>query len=113
MIKRLAGWVCAIAAAVVLITIAVANRHSVKLVLDPFNPQDPVLALYAPFFFYLLVTLIAGVIAGGIATWMSQGFWRRMARTRAQEAARWRAEAERLTRERDQGISKQLAIAGR
>jgi hypothetical protein len=36
-----------------------------------------------------------------------------MARARAQEAARWRAEAERLARERDQGVSKQLAIAGR
>jgi hypothetical protein len=112
-IRRIAGWLCACAAAVLLITIAVANRHAVKLVLDPFNPRDPVLALYAPFFFYLLATLIIGVIAGGVATWMSQGFWRRMARTRAQEAARWRAEAERLTRERDQSVRKQLAIAGR
>jgi uncharacterized integral membrane protein len=112
-LRRIVGLVCGFAAAVLLITLAVINRHPVKLVLDPFAPQDPILALHAPFYGYLLAMLIVGVIAGGTATWLSQGVWRRIAKSRAQEAARWKAEAERLTRERDQNARKRLAIAGR
>lgn len=123
MIGRIVGLLFGFVAAVFLVTLAVANRHAVRLVLDPFDPLDPVLAIDLPFYAYLFAMLIAGVVLGGIATWMSQSRWRRLARTRGQDAARWRAEAERLTRERDAGqrlraVStpstevKQLALAG-
>jgi hypothetical protein len=110
-IGLLIGFICA----VLLVTIAVANRHAVRLALDPFNPQNPVVAVDLPFYGYLFAALIVGVVLGGAATWLSQGKWRRIARTRTQEALRWRAEAERLTRERDASVAerKQLAIAGR
>ena len=49
----------------------------------------------------LLAALIIGVVMGGLATWITQRRWRRIARTRAADAARWRAEADRLSRERD------------
>lgn len=88
-------------AAVFLVTLAVANRHAVRLVLDPFDPRNPVLALQLPFYAFLFAMLILGVVLGGIATWTSQARWRRMARERGQEALRWRVEAERLGRERD------------
>jgi hypothetical protein len=104
------------AVAIVLITLAVANRHGVVMALDPFNPQRPVVSIELPFYAYLFAMLILGVAIGGFATWISQGKWRRATRTRTQEALRWKAEAERLTRERDQKVAeskKQLAIAGR
>ena len=61
--------------------------------------------------------LIAGVVLGGFATWVSQSKWRRTARGRTQESIRWKAEAERLAREREAAATaaspgKQLAMAG-
>jgi uncharacterized integral membrane protein len=101
--------------AVILIALALANRHTVRLVLDPFRPEAPVLSVDLPFYIFLLGALIVGVLLGGLATWLSQGPWRHRARMRAHEAARWQAEAERLTRERDADLStrKQLVAVGR
>lgn len=126
MIGRILSLIVAFAMAAFLVTLAVANRHDARLVLDPFNRQSPVISVDLPFFIYLFAMLIAGVLIGGVATWMSQGKWRRVARVRTQEAMRWKAEAERLTRERDQSVatrgsasgatkleSRPLAIAGR
>lgn len=115
MLVRLVVLMLGFVVAALLVTLAVANRHGVPLVLDPFNPQDPVVSIELPFFFFLLGTLIIGVILGGIATWLSQSKWRRTARNRTQEALRWKGEAERLSRERDARVieSKQLAAYGR
>ncbi|MGB3720818.1 MAG: hypothetical protein DIU63_00445 [Proteobacteria bacterium] len=112
MIGRIVGLLVGFVSAVFLVTLAVANRHSVLLVLDPFNPQNPVLALELPFYAYLFAMLIIGVVLGGTATWMSQSRWRRLARARGQDAARWRAEAERLTRERDATLAAQRRASG-
>jgi uncharacterized integral membrane protein len=98
---RVLGLLGGFAAAVLLVTLAVANRHLVRLVLDPFDPSDPVLAVELPFYAYLFAALIIGVVLGGIATWLNQARWRRAARARAQDAMRWKAEAERFRRERD------------
>ena len=59
--------------------------------------------------------LIGGVVLGGVATWMTQCKWRRTARSRALDALRWQAEADRLARERDRNVSasKAVALAGR
>ena len=116
MIGRVVGLIFGFIAAVILVSLAVANRHGVLMVLDPFNPQDPVIAISLPFYSYLLAMLLFGVLLGGLATWFSQGKWRRMARVRNQEALRWKAEAERLSRERDAATAasrKQLTLAGR
>jgi hypothetical protein len=114
-IGRVVGLIFGFVAAVILVSLAVANRHGVLMVLDPFNPQDPVVAINLPLYGYLLAMLLFGVLLGGLATWFSQGKWRRIARVRSQEALRWKAEAERLSRERDATTApqKQLALAGR
>lgn len=112
--RRIVWLLIALPAGLLLVTLAVVNRHDVRLVLDPFNPETPVISLVAPFYVYLFVTLLIGVILGGIAMWLSQARWRRSARTQGKAAARWQAEADRLTRERDAQAaaqSKQLALS--
>lgn len=83
-------------AGVVVVTFAVANRHSVRLNLDPFTPEDPFLAIDAPLFLLLIATLAAGVLLGGLATWLGQRKWRRSARRNAREATELRNQNERL-----------------
>ena len=101
MLRRIVWFAIALPAALLLVTLAIANRHGVRLVLDPFKPADPVISLVLPFYAYLLGALLIGVAIGGAATWMTQRRWRRSARHSAGEAQRWHAEADRLNRERD------------
>ena len=113
MVQRTISLILTLIASALLITMAVTNKHSVPLRLNPFNPEDASLTLPVPLFALLFALLIAGVILGGVASWLSQGKWRRTARHRTQEALRWKAEADRLMRERDATVErrKQLTSA--
>ena len=122
--KKVVNLLIGLPVALILVTLAIANRHAVRLVLDPFRPDAPALSLTLPFYIYLLGALMAGVALGGVATWLNQGRWRHAANIRTREVRRWQSEAERLTRERDEmvtagkaasspGERKQLAIVGR
>ncbi len=104
MLRRLVWFPIALVAAVLLVTLSVANRDPVRLVLDPFRPEAPVISLTLPLYAYLLGALTIGVVLGGLSTWMTQGRWRKTARVKAQDAMRWQAEADRLARERDNQI---------
>lgn len=115
MLRRIAWILIAFPAAVLLVTLAIANRHSVQLVLDPFRPDAPAVSLVLPFYAYLFAALVVGVFLGGAAMWITQRHWRRNARVKTHEARRWHAEADRLTREREADVpatSKQLVPAG-
>lgn len=114
-LRRVLWLIVGLPVAAGLVVLAVVNRHAVRLVLDPFRPEAPVLSLEAPFYAYLLAVLMLGVVLGGVATWVGQSKWRRTARSRALEAIRWQAEADRLTRERGRELaeSKALAVAQR
>jgi len=103
-LRRLISIVVALPAALLLVTLALANRHPVRLALDPFRPTDPTVSLVLPFYAYLFGMLLIGVILGGVAMWLTQSRWRRSARRRAADASRWQAEATRLTRERDRDV---------
>ena len=100
MLRRILWFPIALVAAVLLVTLAVANREPVRLVLDPFKPDAPVISISLPFYAYLLGALTIGVILGGLSTWLTQGRWRRTARAKSQDAMRWQAEADRLARTR-------------
>jgi len=115
MLRRLIWIVVALPTGLLLVTLALANRHTVRLVLDPFRPADPTVSLALPFYAYLFGMLLLGVIIGGLATWMTQARWRRSARQRAADANRWQAEATRLGRERDREheTSRHLKLANR
>ena len=104
MLRRIIWFPLALLAAIVLVTVAVSNRETVTLVLDPFRPETPVLSIALPLYVYLLGALTIGVVLGGVATWMSQGRWRKTARVKSQDALRWQAEADRLARGRDANV---------
>jgi uncharacterized integral membrane protein len=77
--------------AVLLLVFAFANRQIVSISFDPFVSDDtPAFALTAPLFLVLILTLIAGVIVGGAAVWLSQGRFRRAARQNRAEVDRLR-----------------------
>lgn len=105
MLKRVMRLLIAFPVALLLITLAVSNRHTARLILDPFRPETPALAVEMPFYFFLFGAMVVGVVLGGVATWLGQSHWRKTARQRAQDAMKWRAEADRLTRERDQSVA--------
>ncbi len=83
----------------VLVTLAVVNRKPATLILDPFGGTESALSLQAPLFLFLLGTFAFGLVVGGIATWLSQGKWRRGAREGAREARELRRQADRLEKE--------------
>jgi uncharacterized integral membrane protein len=74
------------------VVFAVANRHFVIVSFDPFNSRDPSVATAMPLFALIIVVAILGVLAGGIATWFRQGYWRRAARQHEADARQARAE---------------------
>jgi hypothetical protein len=113
-LRRILRLVVGLPAVVVLVALGLANDQPISLVLDPFRPANPAIAVGPlPFYVYLFAALILGVIAGGIATWVAQAHFRRTARREEVEARRWRAEVERINRERQHDASRQLASAGR
>ncbi|MCY0149556.1 DUF1049 domain-containing protein [Hoeflea sp. G2-23] len=106
MIKRIIALVIFVPLAIVLIMLSVANRTAVTLALNPFQPEDQVLSLTAPFFVFLFVALIVGMILGSLATWFKQGKHRKQARVNANEAVKWHTEADR-----EKAKAKQIAAA--
>jgi uncharacterized integral membrane protein len=80
----------------IFVAFAVANRHFVTVSFDPFNATDPSLAVSLPLFVLIIAVAVAGVIAGGCATWLGQGRWRRAARRHEADARTVRAELAEL-----------------
>ncbi|MDB5523709.1 MAG: putative transrane protein [Rhizobium sp.] len=95
MIMRFVKLIIFVPIAILLIVLSVANRHAVTVALNPFRPEDNVIALTLPLFVLLLVVLMIGVVLGSVATWISQGRHRKRARDEAHEARKWRDEAGR------------------
>jgi uncharacterized integral membrane protein len=86
--KRIVSLVIFVPLGIVLIVLAVANRQSVTLALNPFRPEDTLLSLTAPLFLLVLLALLFGMAIGSFVTWWSQGKHRRQARIEAREAVR-------------------------
>jgi len=83
--------------AIVLVMFAMANREVVTVSFDPFNKADPAFVLPMPLFVLIFVLTILGVVIGGIAAWMRQGKWRRVARKRDSDIVALRREIEMLS----------------
>lgn len=109
MARKLITFVILVPIAVVLIVLSVANRGSVTLALNPFQPSDSLLSLSAPFFVFLFAAFMLGMIVGSLATWFKQGKYRKKARVEAREAVKWHTEADKQ-RERAEGVAAQKAL---
>ncbi|KQS90554.1 MULTISPECIES: hypothetical protein [unclassified Rhizobium] len=95
MLKKIVNIVVLVPVAIILIVLSVANRQTVTLALNPFNPADSVLSASAPFFVFIFLAVIFGLVVGSLATWFGQGKYRKRARNEAHEAVKWHAEAEK------------------
>lgn len=93
------SWLIGLPAAIVVVALAVANRQMVAFSIDPFSTSDPVFATEVPLFVLLLAAVFVGIVCGGIASWLSQGKWRRAAREARAEGTRLKQEREALKRE--------------
>jgi len=81
--------------AILFLIFAFANRQIVAVSFDPFASGDiPAFQIEAPLFVVLILAVMIGVLAGGLATWIAQGKYRRAERRTRAEADKWRAEAE-------------------
>ena len=76
----------------IFVVFAVANRHPVTVSFDPFNSTDPSVGFTLPLFVVIIAVAIAGVLAGGSATWFRQRRWRRAARQHEADARQVRAQ---------------------
>lgn len=94
-IKLLLKSIILVPLAIVLISLAVANRHMVQLALDPFSPEQPALYFQIPLFIVIFGALITGILIGGVMAWLKQGRHRKAARETRYEAQKWRNEADR------------------
>jgi uncharacterized integral membrane protein len=80
MIRKILAAIVLVPLAIVIVGLAVANREVVSISFDPFNAASPAFALKAPLFVLVLLLVIVGVFIGGVAAWLRQGKWRRVAR---------------------------------
>lgn len=85
MLSRFFMVVIVVPVAVIMIALAVANREAVPFTIDPFNPGNPSLTIQMPFFVYLFLALVLGVVVGSFVTWWKQARYRKLARQRGQE----------------------------
>jgi uncharacterized integral membrane protein len=99
MMRKIVLAVVLIPLAIVIVALAVANRQIVTVSFDPFSAAEPAFLLRAPLFVLVFVLVIAGVVIGGVASWLRQSRWRRAARAREAELQSARNEIDRLRRE--------------
>jgi uncharacterized integral membrane protein len=98
MIRKIVRALVLIPLAIILISLAVANRQVVMVSFDPFDRVDPAFSLALPLYVLILALVIAGVILGGVAAWMRQGKWRGRARQAETQARALQLENDQLKR---------------
>ena len=85
--------------AAIIILFSIANKGLVTVSLNPF-PADAAstemasLTYQMPLYLLIFLALLVGVLLGGVASWISQGKWRKKARDNQNLAARERHRAE-------------------
>jgi len=80
---------------IVVVLLAIANRGPVRLSLDPFSQEAPLLSVSLPLFVVIFAAVMLGVLIGGVAAWLAQGGHRRAERRYRREARDLRTEADR------------------
>jgi uncharacterized integral membrane protein len=81
--------------AIIVVLLAVANRHPVLVSFDPFSGDVPEISVTLPLFAIVFAAVMLGIVIGGVSAWLAQGENRRARRLASREVSRLRAEAER------------------
>jgi hypothetical protein len=89
--RKLVTFVVLIPLAVIIVMFAVANRGTIAVSFDPFDPAQPAVALRLPMFVLVFILVGLGVLVGGVAAWLRQHRWRARARRAEAEARDLRA----------------------
>jgi uncharacterized integral membrane protein len=98
MLRKIVTTIIVVPLAAVIIAFAVANRQTITVSFDPFSSASPAYAATLPLFAVIFAVLILGVLVGGIAAWIRQSKWRRIARKREVELRVLQAEQETIRR---------------
>ena len=93
MVKRLLWALGVVPPTVIFVALAVANRHAVRIILDPTSLSGSQLEIETPLFLPIFASMGAGLLLGEFATWIGQGKWHRRVKKLARETAHWRREA--------------------
>ncbi len=94
--KTFLKWLILSPIAVLIVAFAIVNRQAVPVVLDPFGIGAPDQLVQTPLFFVMFACVMLGVVAGGVATWFTQGRHRRALRDARADVEHLRAEADRM-----------------
>lgn len=76
---KLLRWIVLPPLVIIAMAIAVANRSSVTFSLDPFDTEAPALGFDVPLFLIILVSVLLGILIGGMGAW-AQARRKRLAR---------------------------------
>ena len=101
MINRLGAylkWLALLPVFIVVVLLAVANDQTVTVSLNPFDDTDTVLSLDIPLYQLGFALFAVGVLCGGFVMWNSQRKYRRRAKQKGYDAAKWQNRAERAER---------------
>ncbi|MGE3988160.1 LapA family protein [Pseudorhodoplanes sp.] len=104
MLRKLVFWLILVPLAIVIVMFAVANREIVTVSFDPFNASAPAASISVPLFVLIFVLVILGVIIGGVAAWLRQSGYRRVARRHDADVAALRREIETLNAKLEAGF---------
>jgi hypothetical protein len=113
MIRKFAKALILIPLAIVIVSLAVANRQVVTVSFDPFDQAHPAFSVALPLYALILALVIAGVVIGGAAAWLRQGRWRWRARLAESQAHDLRVENDRLKRRDPEGPAPPASYAPR
>ncbi|BAT61716.1 hypothetical protein GJW-30_1_04277 [Variibacter gotjawalensis] len=96
MLRKLFMMFVVVPLGIIFVVFAVANRHFVTVSLDPFGEAAPELSVTVPLFILIILLMVVGVLIGSLATWISQGRWRKAARQSESELRALRVERDAL-----------------
>jgi uncharacterized integral membrane protein len=96
--RKIVAAVILIPLAIVIIAFAVANRQNVTVSFDPFSSDMAASSVTRPLYQMIIAVLIVGVVIGGVAAWLRQAKWRRIARRLEREVEELRSEVASLRR---------------
>jgi uncharacterized integral membrane protein len=94
--KSILKWLLLLPFAAVIVVFSIYNRHGVEVMVDPSSIFYSGMKFTLPLYMVVFASMMIGVLAGGIASWLKQGKHRKAARDARSDARKLHGEAERL-----------------